>query len=219
MVVLDSTLTGLVPKALDEAGTNEVAVNRTNTKKPKLFLQTKSLAVPPPSSKARRVDSTVLADITPTTLNTHNNTWRLTQLTTSFPRCTEQIVVEPPTQPYHLSPPVSTRSILKNSPRLHARLKADTRVDPPEPTRSSPLRKPKRVSFKSSPEEIVIVSMTMASEAWDRGDDLIKLDDNEVGERMFHARDPALHKRYTSLPSLKRQRRCKQKRQVNPLGH
>lgn len=199
-----------ISQALGDSVTPRAAtVNRTTTKRPKLSLQTKSLAPTQPWPQARDFDDKATIDITPTALNTYHNTWSLTQVTSPLSRCT-QPALEPRTPVHYLLWPSSRRSILKDPPMPQRQRKIITSPDVQEPTRRCPWPKHKRVSFKITVEEVAELPTTVAVET----DECCKSEDDHISAVALNNRDGSLHDCCLPWPSLKRKRSCEQRKGV-----
>ena len=136
-------------------------------KRPKLSLQTNSLSTSygsPSSTASNRLET--MSAVTPTTLNTFNNTFDLTvrpspQSATASPNVLQRTKSNASTQlrrktPYDLNLPLGVRPILKNSDLFYeSRRGSLTTSASPRSTRKFFFPPPKKVSFVPVDEEIV----------------------------------------------------------------
>ncbi|KAK5943931.1 hypothetical protein PMZ80_003212 [Knufia obscura] len=164
---------------------------QSNSKRPKLSLQTTSLAntygaltrgLAPNAAGAQ-------AAFTPTTTNTLANTWDLSIRPSPISR-TESPRHPPtrtqtPQQPYTLSLPFGVKSILKNSPLPPSQ--SSVSASPREPRKKTFFPQPKRVVFQRNLEDFIETTRYVA-----RHSDLTSSSSEESSEEESHPDAPSL---------------------------
>lgn len=196
-----------VPSNLSHNPSN--AVTQSDSKRPKLSLQTTSLTSTYGSLTRGVAPNTTQGIYTPTTANTLSNTWDLAirpspVSRTESPRPLQQVRSQAGQQPYAYSLPFGVKPILKNSP-LPAKAPSVS-ASPRDSRRKVFFPQPKRVSFRQNLEEVIETKQYVvkhsdltSSEEESSGDEsqgeATSLTDTDNASSTYHTSPPPNRKR------------------------